>query len=148
MENLRHLAGVLGGGQLDPTKIDMQSRARVLAFQTWLGVQDTQILVDLRDGKLMSIDHGDWGASLATDSDPAVVPTPGVPNDVGRAVQPVEVAVRRIREITDEQLLEAVARMPTDPEWNADRSRRLQVARWLRWRRDRLTGVIRAWRTS
>jgi hypothetical protein len=148
MENLRHLGSVLPSGQLDPAKIDLFSRARVLAFQTWLGVQDTQILVDLRDGKLMSIDHGDWAATLTTGTDPTIVQTPGVADDVGRGVRSLEVALRRIREITDEQLLDAVARMPTDPEWNADRSRRLEVARWLRWRRERLTGVMRVWRTS
>jgi hypothetical protein len=148
MENLRHLGHVLPGGQLDPAKIDIPSRARVLALQTWLGVQDTQILVDLRDGKLMSIDHGEWGADLSTGTDPALMPTPGVPADFGRVARHVEDALRRIRNVTDEHLLDDVARMPAGADWNAERTRRLEVARWLGWRRDRLPGVIRAWRTS
>jgi hypothetical protein len=148
MENLRHLANVLPGGQLDTGKIDVASRVRVLAFQTWLGIGDTQILVDIRSGKLLSIDHGEWGADLSVGADPPVMETPGVPNDFGRVTRYVEDALRRIRAVTDEQLLDAVARMPTGADWNADRSHRLEVARWLGWRRDRLSGVIRAWRTS
>lgn len=148
MENLRHLGHVLPQGQLDPAKIDVLSRARVLSFQTWLGVQDTQILVDLRNGKLLSIDHGEWGGDLSPGADPSLTSTPGVPDNALKAARPVEDALRRIRTVTDEHLLDAVARMPIGAEWNAARAHRLEIARWLRWRRDRLPGVIRAWRTS
>jgi hypothetical protein len=148
MENLRHLGHVLPGGELDPKKVEIQSRVGVLVFQTWLGVADTQILVDLRNGRLMSLDHGDWAGDVSAMTDPALIPTPGVSPDFGRVAKHVETALRRTRAVTDEQLLDAVARMPTGAEWNADPGRRLEVARWLGWRRDRLPGVIRAWRTS
>jgi hypothetical protein len=148
MENLRHLGHVLPGGVLDPAKLDIPSRVRVLVFQTWLGVQDTQILVDIRSGKLMSIDHGEWGSDLSTGADPTVISTPGVADDVGRVAKHVNDCLRRIKEVTDEHILDAVARMPTGADWNADRGRRLDIALWLGWRRDRLPGVIHAWRTS
>jgi hypothetical protein len=145
MENLRELAGTLPGGVLDPAKVDVASRVLVLSFQTWLGMGDAQILVDLRNGQLMSIDHGDWGSDLTRRDDPVIVPTPGLPDDSGRSAPHVEEALTRITGISDEQILQSVARVPGGADWNSARSRRLELARWVALRRDRLTGVMRAW---
>jgi hypothetical protein len=72
MENLRHVTALRPDGTLDPATLDASTRAIVVVFQTWLGVGDTQILVDLRTGRLLSIDHGEWCPDPANRDDPAV----------------------------------------------------------------------------
>jgi hypothetical protein len=148
MENLRHLGHLVPSGMLDPTKLDLSSRVRVLAFQTWLGVGDTQILVDLRNGRLLSIDHGEWCPDPSSQTDPAIVPTPGVADDVGRDRTHVDDAVDRIESVDDEAVLEAVARMPDDSDWNSTFDRRYAIAEWLAFRRGRLREVMRRWLTA
>jgi hypothetical protein len=147
MENFRKLSARLPGNQLDPAKLDAASRLLVLAFQTWIGTSgDVQILIDVQTGRLLSIDHGDCFANPADRSDPTLVATPGVPPDFGRDLDDLASrAVKRITDLGDEQLLQAVARMPTGAEWNADAPRRLEIAEWLGFRRDRLGEVINAW---
>jgi hypothetical protein len=147
MENLRELEKA-AGFRLDPTKLDVASRVRVLAFQTWLGVSDTQILVDMRNGRLMSIDHGDWCPDPSTRATPTVISTPSVPDDFGRVKKHVDPAIAKISSVTDRQILGAVACVPTGSDWRAERSRRLEIARWLAFRRDRLPEVMRRWRTQ
>jgi hypothetical protein len=148
MENLRHLQQALPAGTLDPANLDIASRLRVLAFQTWIGVGDTQILVDLRNGRLLSIDHGEWCSDPSSPAEPLIVSTPGVADDVGRDSDDVEDAVGRISGLTDENLLEAVAQVPDGTEWNSAPARRLQLAEWLAFRRDRLAEVVRRWARS
>ena len=41
--NARDLQPMLGGGQFDPKLVDAAAQALVVAFQTWLGVDDTQV---------------------------------------------------------------------------------------------------------
>jgi hypothetical protein len=62
MENLRYLADQVPGGTLDPATLNEESVALVIAFQSWLGADDTQIMVDLRSGRMLSIDHGAYTA--------------------------------------------------------------------------------------
>jgi hypothetical protein len=147
-ENFRHVTQLRPDGTLDPTKLDVASRVRVLTFQTWLGVGDTQILVNLSTGRLLSIDHGEWCPDPRARSEPDLVPTPGVPADFGRTRTLVDDALGRIAALDDEDLLAAVARVPDGPEWNSDRAHRLALAEWLAFRRDRLGEVIHRWRSS
>ena len=77
MENLRYLADQVPGGTLDPERLDEPSVARVIAFQSWLGADDTQIMVDLRNGRVFSVDHGSYRAFSSPD--PAPVVAPGLP---------------------------------------------------------------------
>jgi hypothetical protein len=145
MENLRHVTALRPDGTLDPATLDASTRAIVVVFQTWLGVGDTQILVDLRTGRLLSIDHGEWCPDPANRDDPAVIETPGVPPDFARDAALIDAAVDKIEGIADHSLVEAVARMPSDPEWNSATDRRFAVAEWLAWRRGRLREVMSQW---
>jgi hypothetical protein len=135
-------------GMLDPTKLDAGSRARVITFQTWLGVEDTQILLALQTGRLLSIDHGAWCSDPSSRTSPVIGPTPGVPDHFARERTIVEAALERIENLKDEELLAAVAQMPEGPEWNASRDRRLALAEWLAWRRQSLREAIRRWWTT
>jgi hypothetical protein len=82
--NARELEAILGPGNLPPTGIDGRSRAIVFAFQTWIGVGDTQVLVGLADGRIYSIDHGECfsATSSPTDPSPIVAGIPGLTEDI------------------------------------------------------------------
>jgi hypothetical protein len=144
--NDRELAAI-GGGPLDPAKIDPTSRARVVAFQTWLGVGDNQVLIDVARGLIYSIDHGQCLENVGTLSDPVLVvhPIPGLPNEHGRDAACIDAAVAEIESVSDAELLEAVARVPSGGAWQSDADRRFAMAAWLSHRRDRIRGVMSAW---
>ena len=82
--NARDMAPFLAGGQFQAGAIDPASRVLVVAFQSWLRIADTQVLVNCDDGSVLSIDHGDcFGATAVMDDpSPIVVSIPGV--DDGR----------------------------------------------------------------
>ena len=145
--NGRDLQQFLGAGQFLPEVLNPASRARVVAFQTWIGVDDAQVLVRLTDGVVFSIDHGASFSGVSTLSDPSVRVTsiPGVSDEVGKEARHVQLAVDRIESIDDEDLLDVVARMPTGESWQSPPERRLQIARWLAHRRQRIREVMRTW---
>ena len=148
MVNARDLALFLANGQFAPGAVEAASRARVVTFQTWLGVQDTQVMIDLTNGKVVSIDHGDCFASTSDPAQPSpimVVEIPGVGADVGRDATVVLDALARIEAITDRQLIEAVARIPSGDPWRSPTARRWEIASWLAARRDSLRGVMSQW---
>ena len=145
MENFRHINEKAPDGNLDPARLDAASVARVVVFQSWLGAGDTQILVDLRTGRLLSIDHGDLAAVSAPNTAPNVIIAPGIPADIGRQQRFTGVAVERIEQLTDEDLLRAVAGAPDDAEWQAAPHRRLAIAQSLRLRRDGLREAMKQW---
>jgi hypothetical protein len=147
-ENARHLQQFLPPqGQFDVASVDAASRAMVIAFQSWIGAGDSQVLIDLATGEVLSIDHGECFGSAATLSDPTPIVTdiPGVSSDHGRTARLIDRAVKTIEAVTDGQLLEAVACVPDVPDWRADADRRLTIAAWLAHRRDRLRGVMQSW---
>jgi hypothetical protein len=149
--NVRNL-GVLFGpeGKLDPKVLDPASRARTVVFQSWLGVQDGQVLINATTGRVESIDHGAWASSVLSappDPTPVVTDIPGC-DDVGKTPELVEEAVERIEAVSDEELLEAVARVPEGPEWGLDRPARLALVRALALRRDRLRAAMTTWTTT
>ena len=116
-----------------------------MTFQTWLGVQDTQVMLDLATGKVVSIDHGDCFVATADPAQPTavmVVEIPGVSADVGREEALVADAVARIEALTDRQLTEAVARIPSGDSWRSPSARRWEIAAWLGARRDSLRGIM------
>jgi hypothetical protein len=147
MENFRHISEKAPDGNLDPARLDARSVTRVVVFQTWIGAGDTQILVDLRTGRLQSIDHGDLACVSNPGSAPALIVAPGLPPGVGRDPATVSDEVARIERLTDENLLQAVAGSPDDAEWQADPGRRLAIAEGLRLRRELLREVMEQWTT-
>jgi hypothetical protein len=138
----------LGVKDLPEGAISTDDRARVVVFQTWLGAGDAQVLVDLLRNRLYSIDHGEVFGDTSSTAEPTPVITdiPGVKRDHGCDHACVRGAVGRIESISDVELLECVARMPTGPTWRSDPGRRLAIAQWLSHRRAALRGAIAQWR--
>ena len=145
MENLRYLADQMPSGALATATLDLPSVARVIVFHSWIGAADAQIMIDLRAGRVMSVDHGDY-AAFQSDT-PSVVVAPDLPPNLTRDAQVIEPEVERIEALTDEQILAAVSRVPAAAEWRADRQRRVALAEALGLRRDRLGSAMSQWTT-
>jgi hypothetical protein len=145
--NARDLEPFITNGQFDPAKVDVHSRARVVVFQSWVGVGDQQVMVNLTNGVVMSLDHGECFGSVDAPDDPTAVVTsiPGVPDETGRERPPVNEMVKRIEGLTDDDLMTAVAGVPSGDAWNSDPERRLKIARWLAHRRHRIREVMTNW---
>ncbi len=148
--NARDLAPFLAGGQFNPVSIDARSRALVVAFQTWLGVADTQVLINFRDGRVRSIDHGDCFATTSSPGDPVLilVDIPGVGAAIGKERYAVEAAIRAVESVTDRDLMESVAQVPAGEPWRGPVARRAEIASWLAARRDRIRTVMEGWLNS
>jgi hypothetical protein len=86
---------------------------------------------------------------MATDhlTDPVltVVPIDGVPSSLGNDPTSLEAAADRIEAVTDQQVVEAVARIPLGDPWKSPASRRLEIANWLAYRRSKVREVIATW---
>jgi len=145
--NVRDLQPLLGSGQFNPGLVDAGSRALVVAFQTWVGVDDTQVLINMKTGQVRSIDHGACFSSTGQLSPPTVIALaiPGVADGVGRDQASIENAVARIEAVTDRHLIEAVTRIPVGEPWRGPSDRRLEIANWLTYRRDKLREVMATW---
>jgi hypothetical protein len=146
--NARELEPMQQSGQVPAGLIDPGSRARVVVFQTWLGLGDSQVLVGMTDGRVYSIDHGECFGSLA---DPPAAPTPvvtvipGVGPEVGQEAAYVLPALDRIESVTDDDLLKAVSQIPSGDAWQSPTDRRLAIGRWLAERRAAMRGVMESW---
>jgi hypothetical protein len=148
--NTKDMPPILGTGRFRPESIDGRSRTLVTAFRSWIGVGDPQVLVNLKDGTVLTIDHGDCFADVATLTDPvvSVTPIPSVDDSVGKDEFCLGAALRRFEELSDQAILEAVSAMPFGGTWQSPPDRRLQIARWLAHRRDRLRAVMELWLKS
>lgn len=134
------------GGTFDPGIIQPDGRAAVIVFQTWIGsAGDSQVIVDVVTGRVSSFDHGDTLMHPADVPQLVVTEIPGVSADVGKDPDPVMEMVARIEALTDDQILQAVAGVPEEPEWQSDRLRRLEIAQRLARRRDNLKGAMESW---
>lgn len=148
--NARELGRVLPpDGSFDVRVIDGASRARVVVFQTWVGASDSQVLVELMTGRVHSIDHGDCFGSLASPTALGVIVTdiPGVSGELGRSRSLVLPAIEQIETVTNDEILQAVAGVPSGESWQSDVTRRLEIAQWLAARRDCLREVVLQWTT-
>jgi len=96
--NSKDLAKFIGSGQFEPGVLSPSSRARVIAFQSWLGIGDAQALVGMTDGGLYSIDHGECFGNVDNLIDPSIIiaQIPGVDSEFGRSAEAVMPAVGRI----------------------------------------------------
>lgn len=147
MVNARDLGPFITNGQFQPGVISAMDRARVIAFQTWLGLGDSQVLISVTSGRVLSIDHGECFGAVDALTDPFMVITdiPGVPIMVGKDLGNVRAAVDRIEAFTDQDIVSAVACVPTGPPWESTIDRRAAIGRWLSHRRGRLRGVMETW---
>lgn len=145
--NVRELQPYLQNAEFAMEQLDHRSLARVTAFQTWTGVGDTQVLIELKTGRVWSIDHGEALGQTGTNQPPSLIPPPipGVTLDAGSHGDALLEGVDRIEQISDAQLLDAVAGVPVGDPWRSPVERRFQTAKWLADRRDALRGVIEQW---
>ncbi len=146
--NVKNIAQIAPGLQLTAANVDSATRARAVAFHTWLGLEDPQILLDLGNGKVTSIDHGGCFRDVGNQADPAliVIDIPGVARNHGCEAGCVKEAVERIESTDDTDIMNAIARIPNEPNWNADPNRRLAIGRWLSRRRPLVREVMRQWK--
>ncbi len=144
--NMRDL-GVIGVTTLDAKQVDAPARARVVAFQSWIGANDAQVMLDMVSGRASSVDHGDVFGNTATLGDPTLVITdmPGIARNHGCNAGCVAEAVEKIESLGDDDLLQAVAGVPLGEGWRSEPARRLQIAQWLSHRRDRLREAMKSW---
>jgi len=133
---------------VDPKQVDAEARARVVAYQTWVGVGDTQCMINLQNGVIVSIDHGELFSAVDRPTDPAltVVDLPGLPHNHGAESQLVAAACGQIESVSDDELLDAVACIPTGAQWRSERPRRLKIAQWLAHRRGKVREVLKGWK--
>lgn len=129
-----------------PATLDARSWIAASLFRLWLAAGDAQALVAPDTGHVWSHDHGDaFGAGFTTQipAAPAYIPiAPGGPPALKEHLLPVLAAVMSV---TNDQIVQTVARMPDNGAWQAPRDRRLAVARGLAQRRAEIGRVARGW---
>jgi hypothetical protein len=78
--NVKEL-GTIGVTSVDKKHVDASARARVVAFQSWIQVGDTQCLIDMTNGGFHSIDHGEVFSAVDNMTDPTlcICEPPGLP---------------------------------------------------------------------
>jgi hypothetical protein len=150
MEHVRNLAPFIGAGTFAAGSVDASSRARTIAFQSWIGAGDAQLMMSLTTGKMVSIDHGDCFSNLdlSVALSPVLVDIPGVGIEVGKDMTLMDTAVGAIEALDDQLILEAVSCVPSGDAWNSDAARRLEVAEWLAVRKGTLRGAMEGWVNS
>ena len=142
----KKLADFLSGHSIG-LPIDVASRAIVIAFQTWLNVEDAQVLVNTLTGQVETHDHGETFRELKKGPPSRIVVAriPGVADHAGLSRPELELAVRRIEAITPDEILWAVSGIPDEPGWGGGFERRLAIAEWLIKRQARLREVLTGW---
>lgn len=126
-------------------RIDNRSWLEATVFQSWLGIGDHQLLVHVESGQVCSIDHERF-LDKGTDQAPVpVVKSLCYGTTPAKELAAVAAAVSRIEAITDDQLLEAVAARPGSFPTLLEAPERLETARRLAARRDRLRPVMTEW---
>jgi len=131
----------------DPRLIDPASRALVVAFQTWIGVGDTQVLVNLKTGYIRSIDHGECFMNPARTANLMLnrLSIKGVPDGLGSDPASRDAAAGTIEAVSDQDILEAVSGVPDGASWDSACDRRLAIATWLVGRRGKIREVLETW---
>lgn len=144
--NAQDLAQHLTWGTFDRDRVDHDSWAEAITFQTWLGVSDEQVLVSLTTGRVISFDHEEWQRNLDGHIRRVVVaPILDLQIHPRFVAQSVERAVVRIEHLADDVLASAVAIRQPSPWWVPPLGDRLQIARYLAYRRERLRPVMEKW---
>jgi hypothetical protein len=146
-ENARDLAPLLAAGRFDPSKVDAAARARVAAFQTWVGASDAQVLINFREGAVLSIDHGDVFGDVSDVADPVpqMTSVPGLDDSVGRRMGDLMAGVLEIEAITEAELVDAVTGVPHGDPWKSPVERRAEIIEYLVRRQTRLRDVLTGW---
>jgi hypothetical protein len=140
--NARELQ-LVGVTELNPEKVSADDRALVVAFHSWTATNDAQVLLNLQNGRVHTIDFGDSFADVAGDPGLIVLDLPGI--DARHGCAAAESACERIEGVSDEQILHAVAKVPWGDGWGASPDMRLALAQRLVDRRSKVRGVMTSW---
>lgn len=124
--------------------IDGASMARVIAFQTWLGILDNQLMI-LPDGTVVSIDHGACFDERSMLNPMMVRFVPGVYFGVAKKREYLEPVIRQIEAFTIDNLITAVSRVPEDVRWNSSPDRCVKIIRFLEARKTQVRAVLEGW---
>ena len=132
-----------------PIKVSLDSRARVLVFQSWIDLADEQVLIRTTDGRVYSYDHGE-AFRFIPPGPPRIVLADigGLRLDWAASYTAGLEMVSAIEALSDHDILVAVAGIPDELGWNALFDRRLAIARWLMKRRDALRNEYNKWSRS
>jgi hypothetical protein len=143
----RDIVKLLGPPGLEARLVDERSRALVIAFQTWINDEDSQVLVDLGSSRVFSIDHGRSFMELLKGPPSRVVVTPiaGVPDTHGLGAGAMDWALDQLEALSEQQILECVAGCPDGDQWHSLLDRRVRIAEWLLLRQMALREVMGQW---
>lgn len=141
-DNLRVLQG-----NLSEVNFDNHSRALTTVFQTWICATDNQVLVDETKGIIRTIDHGEAFGDLNPQGIINVVhlELPGVPLMSPELKTTFPDAIRKITQVSNQQIMEAVSRIPDGDKWNGAQEYRYSIYGYLKARRDLLEEVFNQW---
>lgn len=148
--NPRELTEFQNEGQVyAPGVVRAEARAAVIVFQTWVGAEDSQVLIDPTTGGVLSIDHGACLPEAPGGVQVVVTDIPGVPATLGKdAPQSALEVVSQVEAFSDDAILRVFAGVPDAPEWNSAAERRLRMAESLSHRKARVREVISVWLQS
>jgi hypothetical protein len=134
------IEGVLNDDELraadfrtDNCRIDWESWATVVAFQTWIYAGDPQAVLCIDDGRIFSVDHGACFRALPP-GPPTGLVGPELFGISGRQFDAVHLieALAKIEAITEADLLALASGIPgDDPGWRMPIERRVRVLEWL-----------------
>jgi hypothetical protein len=143
----RDIMTLLGIPGLDSRLVDERSRALVIAFQTWINDEDSQVLIDLSTSRVLSIDHGRSFLELPKGPPSRIVVTPiaGVPDAYGLGAGAMGWALDQLEALNEQDILESVAGCPDGDQWRSLLDRRVRIAEWLIQRQMALREVMRQW---
>lgn len=140
--NMRDLSA-FRTGSFPIDRLDPGSWSQAVVFQTWLGVRDSQVLVDPRGGKIISCDHEH---TICQNPDyPLIViapPVPGMELRKREAEVQIRAAVYTVQRVPFRDLVEAVAVRSDLVDWGSTVRLRLRIAHALDRRRNELDNKL------
>jgi hypothetical protein len=148
--NGRHLADL--NPNFDAALLDPESWAKASVFQTFVESGDTQVLIEVSNGRIWSIDHGDALSSAYLSQPPATVSL--TQRDVEIMNQRVDMVaqgpaalemVEQIEGLSDDDLLEAVVGIPEGGSWGSSEETRFNLWQALKTNRSLIRQVIEQW---
>ncbi len=141
--------GIMG---YNPRWVNGAEWSLVIAFLTWLGMLDRQVLVRLTDSRLFTIDYGacfgDVSGASAANMGIIMPMLEGVDPQLAKNVAHVREAIERIEAVSDTDIVTAVAGVPDEHGWEGSLRRCAAIGQWLSARRGLLRDAMENWAHS
>lgn len=121
--------------------------ANVVVFQTWIGHRDQQVLINIRTGESLSLDHEEWDAFNGDSKvdDIRETPLPFQPPPDCKISTYVSAAVDVVEGIKDSNLVTAASHVPCASEWVRDSGVCWSAITALKGRRNQVRNVMARW---